>query len=85
MHRASPRFWRCYEALPDELKRLADKNFDLPKQDARHPSLQLKKVRRFWSVRVGLHHRSLAVEQAGDLVWFWIGTHAEYDKLVENA
>ncbi len=84
-HRASPRFWRCHEALSDDLKHLAEKSFALLKQDARHPSLQLKRVGRFWSVRVGLHHRALAVEQAKDLVWFWIGTHADYDKLVGQA
>jgi hypothetical protein len=45
----------------------------------------LKKVGRFWSVRVGLHHRALAVEDGGDLVWFWIGTPAEYDRLLGHA
>ncbi len=50
--------------------------------DERHPSLQLKKAARFWSVRVGLHYRALAVESSGDLVWFWVGSHAEYDKLL---
>jgi len=35
-----------------------------------------------WSVRVGLHYRALATEVDADLVWFWIGSHAEYDKLL---
>jgi hypothetical protein len=42
----------------------------------------VKKVGRFWSARVGDRHRALAIEAADGLVWFWIGTHAEYDKLV---
>jgi hypothetical protein len=41
-------------------------------------------VGRFWSVRVGLHYRVLAVEQDNTLVWFWIGTHAEYDRLLNK-
>jgi len=81
-HRASRRFWRCYQALPVEVRRLADQGYELLKRDARHPSLSLKKVGRFWSVRVGLHYRALAVENGSDLVWFWIGSHAEYDKLL---
>lgn len=63
------------------MRALADKNYALLKDDPRHPSLHLKKVGRFWSVRVGSRYRALAVEADGDLVWFWIGSHAEYDAL----
>lgn len=52
------------------------------KNNPQHPSLHLKKVGRFWSVRVGIKYRALAVEQDGDLVWFWIGSHADYDALL---
>jgi hypothetical protein len=61
---------------------LADACYALLSQDSRHPSLHLKKVGRLWSVRVGLHSRALAVEDGPDLVWFWIGTHAEYDTIL---
>jgi hypothetical protein len=61
---------------------LADGGFELLKADPKHPSLHLKKVGRFWSVRVGLHYRALAVEDGEDLVWLWIGHHAEYDRLI---
>ncbi len=81
-HRATPRFWQRYHSLPVEVQNLADSCYALLRQDSRHPSLHLKKVGRFWSVRVGLHYRALAVEDDPDLVWFWIGTHAEYDKLL---
>ena len=47
--------------------------------------LHVKKVGRFWSVRVGLHYRALAVEEESNLVWFWIGPHADYDKLLGRA
>lgn len=83
-HLAEPAFWNCYRRLPKSIQQLADKNFDLLKEDFRHPSLHLKRVKDFWSVRVGMKHRALAVEvQEGTLVWFWIGTHGEYDKLVK--
>jgi hypothetical protein len=78
-HRASTKFWSCYKQLPTEVQTLADKNFALLKQDSRHPSLVFKKVSRFWSVRVGLHYRAMAVQEGEDLVWFWIGRHDEYD------
>lgn len=80
-HRASRRFWACYHALPVEVRQLADHCYVLLRQDSHHPSLHFKKVGQYWSVRVGLHYRALAVESGADLAWFWIGTHAEYDRL----
>jgi hypothetical protein len=50
--------------------------------DPRHPSLHLKRVKRYWSARVGLHHRAVAVDAPDGLLWFWIGSHADYDKLI---
>ena len=65
-----------------DVQNLADQAYARLKQDTRHPSLHFKKVGRFWSVRVGAHYRALAVEATGGLVWFWIGTHADYDRLL---
>jgi hypothetical protein len=81
-HLASPEFWFHYRQLPEVVQKLADKNFALLKSDPRHSSLRLKKVGLFWSVRVGLHYRALAKVRAEGLVWFWIGPHDAYDKLI---
>ncbi len=81
-HLASGRFWEHYRALPAEVRRLADANYALLKTDERHPSLQFKTAGRFWSVRVGLHYRALAVQEGEEVVWFWIGHHSEYDRLI---
>ncbi len=64
------------------MQRLADKNFALLKTDPKHPSLHFKKIGSLWSARVGLHHRALAATEGDDAIWFWIGTHSEYDRLV---
>jgi hypothetical protein len=61
---------------------LADQAYERLKQDPRHQSLYFKKVGQFWSVRVGAHYRALAVEAPDGLVWFWIGSHADYDRLL---
>lgn len=81
-HRASARFWALYEALPEETRALADKNFLLLKSDPQHPSLHFKRLGKLWSVRVGAHYRALGSDLDGGIVWVWIGTHGEYDKLV---
>ena len=81
-HFASPAFWKAYSQLPEHVRETADKNYALLKLDSRHPSLHFKKTGRYWSVRAGLRYRALAVEAEGDLVWFWIGSHSDYDALI---
>ena len=83
-HRASTRFWRLYRALPQEIQQLADRGYQMLLQDPRHPSLHFKRIGKVWSARVGLHHRALAAERNEEIVWIWIGTHAEYDLLLRR-
>ena len=82
-HHASPDFWACYRALPASVQELADKSFGLLKADPRHPSLHFKRVGRYWSARIGPHYRSLGVEVDDGILWWWIGSHSEYDRLVD--
>jgi hypothetical protein len=64
------------------VRALADKQFELLKVAERHPSLHFKRIGRFHSARVGVHYRALAVEVSDGMLWWWIGTHAEYDRLI---
>lgn len=81
-HFATASFWIAYNKLPEPVRALADKNFALLRNDPGHPSLQFKGVGRFWSARVGLRYRALATDSDGDVIWFWIGSHADYDALI---
>ena len=84
IHFASPSFWLAYESLPISAQRVADRNYDILKSNPRHLSLHFKKTGRYWSVRIGIHYRALAVEAEDGLLWFWIGNHTEYDKLIKT-
>lgn len=79
---ASSAFWKRYEALPERVRVLADKNYALLKENPQHPSLHLKKVGKYWSVRVGIRYRALAVEVEDGMLWIWIGSHSEYDGMI---
>ena len=82
-HFKDPRFRPCYDALPSDVRKLADKAFALLKHDPKHPSLRFKRIRGdLWSARVGLHYRALALSCEDGFQWFWIGTHGEYDRIV---
>ena len=80
-HHAAPDFWSSYRSLPAGIRTLADRAFALLKADPYHPSLHFKKIDALWSVRVGLHYRALGVEIKDGVLWFWIGTHADYDRM----
>lgn len=84
-HRAAKRFWRALERLPEEIQKLARENFDLLKSDPHHPSLHFKRVGSYWSARVGSSHRALGVDSPAGIVWFWIGPHEEYERLIREA
>lgn len=81
-HFASPAFWDAYQKLPAKVREIADKNFGLLKRDPRHPSLHFKMVGRYWSVRIGSHYRALGVPIENDVLWFWVGSHSDYDALI---
>ncbi len=83
--KASRRFWKCYDELPESIRRLAEKNYHLWRDNPSHPSLDFKKLGarggRF-SIRVGDHYRALGHKISDGVEWVWIGTHEEYNKLV---
>ncbi|MBM3133069.1 MAG: hypothetical protein FJZ95_08580 [Chloroflexi bacterium] len=83
-HRASSKFWEHYRRLPPPVQTLADENFKILKVNPRHLSLHFKKIEEYHIVRVGLKYRAVAVEDGEDLVWFWIGPHPEYERLLRT-
>jgi hypothetical protein len=83
-HLTSPDFWESFDQLPTEIQQLARANYELLKNDPRHPSLRLKKARGYWVARIGLHYRALGRDVEGGILWGWIGTHAEYDRIMSS-
>lgn len=81
-HFATANFWYLYRRLPPQTCAITDKNFELLKDNPRHPSLHLKKVGKYFSVRVGLAYRALGVEVPEGVLWFWIGSHADYERMI---
>ena len=85
--RATPRFWAAYRGPPPEIKEAARKAYRLFRENARHPSLQFKKVHDrdpIYAARVTLGYRALGLLDDDEVTWFWIGTHAAYDSLLQD-
>ena len=83
--RTTPRFWRLFSGLPLDVQRDAKRAFLLFQSNPSHPGLQFKKLEGeddIYSARIGLGYRALAVMKKDRVVWYWIGNHTDYDRLV---
>lgn len=82
---ALPDFWRRFHLLPPAIQRTAEKNFRLWQRNPTLKSLAFKKIKSdLWSVRAGSGYRALATFEDGGYVWFWIGTHDDYERLLRE-
>ena len=85
--RTTERFRSAYAELPEHIRRRAGAAYRLFLDNPQHPSLRFKQIhatRPIYSARVGLGYRALAVLDGDLAVWFWIGTHADYDRLLRS-
>ncbi len=85
--RATPRFWAAYRELPREVQDAAQKAYRLFRENPKHPSLQFKQVHDrepIYSVRVTVAYRAVGLLDNDEVTWFWIGSHAGYDRLLSN-
>ncbi len=79
------RFRKAYAELPVHIKEAAKRAYRIWQKNPYHESLNFKKVHSsepIYSVRIGLAWRALGVKENETIIWFWIGSHAEYDKLI---
>jgi hypothetical protein len=76
-----------FQKLPDRIKRTARKNYKLWKSNPSHPSLQFKRVGKrlpAYAIRVGIGWRAVGILHDDSMIWFWIGSHAEYESLLRG-
>lgn len=86
--RTTAGFRQMLARLPADVQRAADASYALFVQDSNHPSLQFKPLRgmpNLYSVRISLGYRVVGrMRSDGSIVWFWIGSHADYDRLLSS-
>jgi hypothetical protein len=85
--RTTERFREALGYLPANVRRRARDAYRVFRENPAHPSLRFKRVHPtlpIYSARIGLGYRALATVDDNVAVWFWIGTHAEYDKLLRQ-
>jgi hypothetical protein len=80
-------FVACFRRLPQRIKQQARKAYRTWSADQKHPGIDFKRVglkSPVYSVRIGIGWRALGLKRNSTILWFWIGSHAEYDRLIRK-
>lgn len=85
--RTTSKFWKYFYRLPKEIQEQARNAYGQFQKDPGHPSLRFKVVHEklpIYSVRITKNYRAVGQKESSTIIWFWIGTHADYDKLISQ-
>ncbi|TLY17017.1 MAG: hypothetical protein E6K69_02850 [Nitrospirae bacterium] len=80
-------FRRLFAELPTEVQRQARRAYRIFRQNPNHPSLRFKPVhptRTIYSVRINPGYRAVGILESDEIVWYWIGSHGDYDHLLSQ-
>ncbi len=81
------KFKKSYKKLPSEIRKIAKKQYKTFQKDPYHSSLHFKRVhssQAIYSARITQDYRTIGVLKDGVIIWFWIGSHDDYDKLLKR-
>lgn len=81
------RFREAFLKLPKPIQQQAREAYRLFQQNPHHPSLRFKQVhpaRPIYSVRIGRDYRAVGIRHHDEMIWFWIGSHADYERLLSR-
>ena len=83
--RTNRQFRALFATLPAHVQRQAREAYRLFRQNPSHPGLHFKQIHPdppIYSARVGISYRAVGVRDGDTMVWYWIGSHADYDELI---
>ncbi len=83
----SSHFWKLYDSLPKSVQYRADRAYELWQINPYAHGLYFKLVSKrqpIYSVRIGRGYRALGILEDGAILWFWIGPHDTYDRLLKD-
>ena len=80
-------FRKAYSALPNSIRQQARKAYKLFSDNPNHPSLHFKPIHSrqpIYSVRINRDFRAVGIREEDTIIWFWIGSHDDYIKLISR-
>ena len=85
--KTTAQFRKRLAALPEEVQEQAREAYRQFKRDPYHKSLRFKRVHTsdpLYSARISKGYRAVGQREGDLIVWFWAGSHADYDKLLKR-
>ena len=85
--KTTKRFRQMLSKLPSDIRQQAREAYRLFRENSRHPSLRFKKIHNtepIYAARININYRAVCIVDNEDIVWFWIGPHTEYEKLLKE-
>ena len=80
-------FRKMFSVLPSNVQTQAKDAYLRFRDNPWHPGLQFKPVhshRPIFSARININYRAVGIIDDDGVVWFWIGSHADYDNLLKH-
>lgn len=85
-HIRNPDFIGLVQKLPQNIQRRTARQFQILQENPLYPSLHFKKTSTgLWSIRITNDYRVLGYENDGQIIWYWIGPHSEYEKMIRRS
>ena len=81
------KFREDFADMPADVEKQAWQAYRLFRENPQHPSLRFKSIhpsRPIYAVRISMDYRAIGIRNGSDMIWYWIGSHAEYDKLIQQ-
>lgn len=81
------RFRKAFTKLPKPIQQQTKEAYKQFKQDPYYPSLRFKRVhstKPIYSVRINVEYRAVGIQHENEILWFWIGSHDDYSKLLAS-
>jgi mRNA-degrading endonuclease RelE of RelBE toxin-antitoxin system len=85
--KTTEQFRKLFAQLPKQIRKQAKESYSQFNKDPFHPGLRFKKVhstRPIYAVRIAKNYRALGIQTDNKIIWFWIGSHSDYDKLLKQ-
>lgn len=85
--RTTRRFRELLAALPAHVRRQTQEAYRLFQGNPAHPGLHFKQGHAdppIYSARVGIGYRAVGALDGGAIIWLWIGSHPDYDRLLQQ-
>lgn len=84
--RTTRRFREAFRSLPNDIQERTREAYARFRENPDHPGLRFKKIQargNVHAVRITRDYRALGTVHSDEVVWFWVGSHEDYERMIK--